>query len=85
MYPTISLSQADIAISREIFTCQADFQGNVYNATKPCKIRHDDNQQQIEFSKISVGLQNIKVQINEHRVSTHPTMHIYILTQDSYS
>ena len=66
LYTVISLSQADTAISGDIFTCQADFQGNIYNATKLCHIGNNDNLQQIEFSEISVGLRDMQVLMTEY-------------------
>ena len=56
-----SISQDNESIQWELFTCQAEFHGNVFNATKRCRIMNNDRVQKVEFSVI---YKNIDVSID---------------------
>lgn len=57
-----TITKDDIpAMPREFYTCQADFHGSVHNATQLCRILENDNIQTLEFSGISIPLDNTTV------------------------
>ena len=57
----LSISQNNASITREFFTCQAEFHGTIFNATKRCRIMNNDTVEQVEFVGID---ENIDVSID---------------------
>ena len=55
------ISQNNASITREFFTCQAEFHGTIFNATKRCRIMNNDTVEQVEFVGIN---ENIDVSID---------------------
>ena len=59
----LSIPQNNASITREFFTCQAEFHGTIFNATKRCRIMNNDKVKQLEFAGIDG---NIDVSIDVH-------------------